>query len=242
MQAESGICAVTGTPDGPGRVGVSICDIAAGLNGFGAITAALAGRASAGAGAGVGESTGASLHVSLFSTASELMAVPCLQQLHTGAAPARVGLAHPSIAPYGAFETAEGEQVLISIQNEREWRSLCGVLGRPLMAAASRYATPTARLAHRMELDAELQALIGEWRRDALCDALRGAGVAYGAVNGVADVLAHPQLRSITYDAPSGEVTCIAPPVAEDTEQEARLGPVPVLGEHSDAIRAEFSA
>ena len=282
VQAESGICAVTGTPDGPGRVGVSICDIAAGMNGYGAIVTALAGAGLAARGRqrharghrgaehssrGDGDEAGAesaadgdicggagaSLHVSLFSTATELMAVPCLQSHYTGIAPSRVGLAHPSIAPYGAFQTREGRDVLISIQNEREWVALCTVLGRPAMASASQFTTPSLRLEHRAELDAELQRLISTWGHDALCDALQNAGVAFGAVNDVQSVLEHPQLRTTTYAAPSGDVTCVAHPVSAashismpectggDGGSEHIYGPVPALGEHTDAIRAEFS-
>ena len=111
ITAEAGLCEVTGTKHGPGRVGVSICDITAGLNGYGAIMKGLYQREQTGKGAGYS--------VSLFDGIADIMNVPLIQQRYTGKPPQRVGLEHPSIAPYGAFETKDRRKVLISIQNER---------------------------------------------------------------------------------------------------------------------------
>lgn len=142
VQAESGLASVTGSPDSPGRVGVSVCDIVAGINGHASIVEALLDRETTGRGRG--------LAVSLFHSAAELMQVPLLQQQGTGRAPARVGLAHPSIAPYGCFNTSDGKQVLISIQNEREWVRLCDdVLGQPAVATDPKFSTPSQRLKNR---------------------------------------------------------------------------------------------
>ena len=111
ITAEAGLCEVTGTKHGPGRVGVSICDITAGLNGYGAIMKGLYLREQTGMGSGYS--------VSLFDSIADIMNVPLIQQRYTGKPPQRVGLEHPSIAPYGAFETKDNRKVLISIQNER---------------------------------------------------------------------------------------------------------------------------
>ena len=124
VQAESGLAGITGHPAGPGRVGVSVCDIACGMDAHAAVLEALIARGISG--------DGCALEVSLFSGAADWMNVPLLYFEGTGRAPQRVGLAHPSICPYGAFPTADGSLVLISIQNEREWARFCdGVLGEP---------------------------------------------------------------------------------------------------------------
>ena len=117
VQAESGLAGITGHPAGPGRVGVSACDIACGMAAHAGVLEALIARGVTG--------LGRSLKVSLFDGMADWMNVPLLYFEGTGRMPARVGLAHPSICPYGAFDTKDGASVLIAIQNEREWRSFC---------------------------------------------------------------------------------------------------------------------
>ena len=143
VQAESGLCSVTGRPEGPGRVGVSACDIACGMNAHAAVLEALIERGVTGRGKGIA--------VSLFDGMADWMNVPLLYFEGTGKAPERIGLAHPSICPYGAFETRDGALVLISIQNEREWAEFCARfleqpdLPRARASAATSSASPTAR-------------------------------------------------------------------------------------------------
>ena len=234
VQAETGLCMVTGTPDAPGRVGVSVCDIAAGLNAFAAILQALFQRARTGEGGGV--------KVSLFDGMADWMNVPYLYQVYGGKPPPRLGLNHPTLAPYGAYQAADGKAVLISIQNEREWRNLCvKVIERAEVADDPRFANPSARVANRAALDEILRAAFARWPRAGLMRRLRDAGVASGALNEVADLVRHPQLRTIAYDAPSGPVTVIAPPAIEAGRQPS-YRPVPKLGEHGEAIREEFAA
>ena len=233
IQAETGLCAVTGTPDGPGRVGVSVCDIAAGMNALAAIFEALYQRERTGKGAGI--------KVSLFDGMADWMTVPYLYQVHTGSPPPRLGLNHPSVAPYGAYPAGDGKPVLVSIQNEREWRNLCAeIFERPEVATDPRFVTPSKRAENRAALDEIVRDSFARWPRDELMERLRAARVACGALNDVADLARHPQLRTITLDAPSGPATVIAPPpifAGEHPEYRA----VPRVGEHSEAIRAEFS-
>jgi len=118
VQAESGLASVTGGPEAPARVGVSVCDIAAGMNAYEAILAALFSRAQTG--------DGTAISISMFDAMAEWMAVPLIQY-EGGAPPQRIGLAHTSIAPYGAFKTRDGADILISIQSDREWRVLAVV-------------------------------------------------------------------------------------------------------------------
>ena len=232
VQAESGLAAITGRAEGPGRVGVSVCDIAAGLYAYSAILEALIRRGQTGEGSGI--------KVSLFDGMADWMTVPLLHFDYGGEAPARVGLNHPTIAPYGVYRFADGE-VLLSIQNEREWQRLCAdVLRKPAMASDPRFHDNTARVAHRPALDAEIAAVLGTLTRDEAVRRLSGAAIAYGMLNGVDGLSAHPQLRRTVIETPSGPVALPAPP-AQVTGETSRLGRVPALGEHSEKLRREFA-
>ena len=233
VQAETGLCSVTGDAEAASRVGVSVCDIAAGMNAHNGILQALYARERTGEGSGIS--------VSLFGGMADWMNVPYLYQVYGGAAPPRIGLSHPSVAPYGAFTAKDGRQALISIQNEREWVKLCElVLERPEMATDSRFCDPIKRVENRPALDAIVAECFVQWDRDELMDRLRAARIACGALNDVQGLAAHPQLRTIRYDALSGPVDVIAPPVIVDGAED-RYRPVPRLGEHSEKIRAEFA-
>ncbi len=234
VQAESGLAGVTGTPDSPGRVGVSVCDIAAGMYAHQAILQALFARERTGAGRGI--------QVSLFDSMADWMNVPYLQHHYGGQTPGRHGLNHPTIAPYGAYECGDGKAVLISIQNEREWLSLCeNVLGKPEMATDERFATNPARVANRPALDAVIYNVFGRENREAIIARLADAKVAWGKLSSLEDLDSHPQNRRITVSTSAGEVQLLAPPpiVAGETET---YGPVPELGAHDEAVRAEFAA
>ncbi len=210
VQGESGLASVTGTPEDAGRVGVSVCDIAAGLYAHGAILEALVRRQ----GTGVGAGEGAGLHVSLFDGMADWMTVPLLHLEHGGAPPPRAGLHHPSIAPYGAYKAGDGE-IMICIQNPREWPRFCAdVLGRGELAIDPRYADNPARVANRAALDREIGACFAGLKIDELITRLDGAGIAYGRLNGVEGLAGHPQLRRVTVDTPSGPVDLVAPPAS----------------------------
>jgi itaconate CoA-transferase len=232
IQGETGLAAITGSPEAPGRVGVSVSDIAAGLNAYAAILEALYRRERSGA--------GALLHISLFDATAEWMAVPYLYFAHAGRAPERVGLRHPSIAPYGAFATGDGEAIILGIQNEREWVRFCGqVLGQPELAADPRFADNVRRVANRAALVAIITADFTRAPRAAIAARLRNAGIAYGNVNSVADLARHPHLRLGQTPTPSGPVALPLPPGRED--EAGPFSPVPALGQHSAAIRREFA-
>jgi len=232
VQAESGLAGVTGHPAGPGRVGVSACDIACGMAAHAGVLEALIERARTG--------LGRRLKVSLFDGMADWMNVPLLCFEGSGRAPERMGLAHPSICPYGAFATADGTEVLISIQNEREWRSFCaGVLEEPGLAGQAGFDSNTARVANRAAVDARVAAALRPLPRDEAAARLRAAGTAFGFVNDMAGLAAHPALRRATVQTPGGPASIVAPPVLHDGPP--ALGAVPAIGEHSDAIRAEFA-
>ena len=170
------------------------------------------------------------------------MNVPLLYCEGMGQAPRRLGLAHPSICPYGAFDLADGGAVLISIQNEREWVQFCAVvLDDPALPSRPGYETNTSRVANRAEVDARVgQAFQGMTRHEA-AERLDRARTAYGFVNEVADLAAHPALRRAEVATPAGTASIVAPPVLVDGAGRS-LGAVPAVGEHSEAVRAEFTA
>ena len=233
VQAETGLCSVTGGPEGPARVGVSVCDIAAGLYAHSAILQALFARSRTGRGRGIA--------VSLFAGMADWMNVPFLQRKYGGASPPRSGLSHPSIAPYGVFSCRDGD-LLLSIQNEREWQVFCrSVLRDADLAADPLFADMSARVANRVDLELRINGVLGQYARAEVASALHDAGIAFGLLNDIDGLIQHPQLRTITYQTPEGEITAIAP-AAMVAGRQAAYRPVPAMDEHGDRLRAEFAA
>jgi crotonobetainyl-CoA:carnitine CoA-transferase CaiB-like acyl-CoA transferase len=233
VQAESGLCAITGSADEPARVGVSICDIATGLTAYSAILRGLLARGKSG--------VGSHIEISLFGVMADWMNVPLLHQAYSGEAPKRMGICHPSIAPYGVYTTGDGKQLVFSIQNEREWQVFCAqVLDLAELAQNPLFASNVQRVANRAELDRELAQCFAQFDQRQLASRLLQAGIAYGRLNELADVLHHPQLRQVTVDSPSGELTLTASGVLFDGEPAPALK-VPDVGEHSSSIREEFA-
>jgi crotonobetainyl-CoA:carnitine CoA-transferase CaiB-like acyl-CoA transferase len=233
IQCETGLASVTGTPDAPGRVGVSIADIASGMTAHAAILEALYERERTG--------RGKRLAVSMFDAVADWMTVPLLHNDYGRRAPPRVGLSHASIAPYGAFSTSDGKQVVFGLQNEREWRSFCeGVLGDPRLAEDPRFASNALRVANRAPLDSIIIGIFRSLTRSAVVGRLRSAGIAFGSVNSVADFSKHPQLRRVEVGTPTGPAWLPSSP-ARVAGQTFEPGPSPALGEHTDALRAEFA-
>ena len=233
VQAESGLSAITGNEAGSARVGVSVCDIAAGMTAFQAVLQALFAR----------ERTGHGRHitVSLYHALSDWMNVPYLQYAYGGKVPARAGLTHPTIAPYGAYGCGDGKAVLFSIQNEREWVTFCDkVLGQQALATDPRFTDNSARVAARPALNAEIDAVFGRLTRDEVVERLEAARIAYGRVSTLADVAQHPQNRYVEVETPSGPVRMLAPGALVNHTPPV-LGAVPALGQHSQAVRAEFA-
>ena len=237
VQCESGLVAINGAPEAYGRIGVSVCDIGAGMNALIGIQNALLSRASTGKGSGV--------QVSLFDTAADWMSVPFLHSVYAGKAPKRVGLHHPSIAPYGGYETADGEILAISIQNEREWKRFCAdVLSLPELADDLRFNNVNIRVENRHVLDGYINQVFSQKSRPELESILKNSAIAYGAVNSVESFSQHPQLRRKQVTLESGETAeIIASPIKLSfNSEEDSFGAVPSLGQHTDLIKQEFSS
>ena len=227
IQAESGLASITGGPEGPARVGVSIVDIATGAAAHAAILEALIARSVTG--------EGSHIRVSMFDVMADWLTVPLLNA-EAGKPPQRLGLAHPSVAPYGVFASKDGKEILISIQNEREWQSLCkSVLGDATHAQDPRFASNVARVRNRRETDALVAGAFAKETRDRLVESLAAADIAFAEVNGMEDLSRHPHLRRATLSTPNGEVSYPAPAAVFDGV-ERKLGAVPALGAHGKAI------
>lgn len=232
VQSETGLAAVTGSPEEPGRVGVSVCDIAAGMHGLVAVLEALYERTSTG--------VGKSIKSTLFAGMADWMTVPLLHQEYGGKAPGRVGLSHPSIAPYEAFDTGDGGKIVLSIQNQTEWRNLCEkVLESDTMADDPRFKTNVDRVAHRSDLHNEINAIFLTMKRDEVAACLKEARIAFGSLNTVEDLSNHPQLERSKVDSPAGPVNLVSSPI-RFAGQKDNFRPIPALGEHNTALRSEF--
>ncbi|WP_454712118.1 CaiB/BaiF CoA transferase family protein [Cupriavidus nantongensis] len=237
VQAESGIASVTGTPEAPGRIGVSACDVATGMYAHAAILEALLQRERTG--------IGSAIHVSLFDAMSDWMTVPLLHYEYAGMIWPRVGLSHPTIAPYGAFPVGaavgDEETVLVGVQNDGEWsRFAQDVLKRPDLLERPEFSTNLARVEHRAELDQEIVAILATMTKLEVVEALKASRIAFASVNDVTQLSTHPQLRRVTVPTAHGEANLVAPP-AIFRGQSRTLGDVPGLGQHTTAIRDEFS-
>ena len=235
VQAESGLVSISGGPNELGRIGVSICDIGAGMTAHAGILEALIQRTKTGIGTGV--------LVSLFDVAAEWMTVPLVHCEYGRGAPGRHGLHHPSIAPYGAYETRDHTNTLISIQNEREWHRFCkSVLERPELATDPRFEANNARVENRDELDREIAVVLVKLSSEELRRRLKSASVAYGALNSVEDLSAHKALRRRSVETSAGHLVELpAPPIRFSDSTGPVRQSVPTLGNATKAVEVEFS-
>jgi itaconate CoA-transferase len=232
IQGESGFLSVTGTPDDPAKAGCSIADIAAGMHAYSAILAALIERQRSG--------KGCRIDVSMLEAMAEWMSYPLYYAFGGGSPPPRTGAAHATIYPYGPFRAADGE-VLLGIQNEREWSAFCAeVLGQPALASDERFNAGARRNANRDALKAIIDTAFAPLSRADVLARLDRAKIASATVNDMAGLRAHRQLaardRWREVGTPAGPIPALLPAGYTD----ARMDPVPALGAHTSAILAEL--
>lgn len=235
VQAESGLCSITGTPESATKTGVPVSDIATGMYTLSAVQAALFRRERTG--------VGSTIEVSMLEATAEWMGHPMYIRMYADRQVGRMGLSHPAICPYDAFPTRDG-QVLIGVQNERGWAALVrDVLGRPELVDDERFSTNIARVARRAEVDALISSLTGAFNSEELADRLEEFGVPAARLNDVAGLVDHPQLaardRWRPVDTPGGQVSGLLPPMTF-TDVELPMEAVPALGQHTEAILAEL--
>lgn len=231
IQAESGMSAINGTEHGPARVGVSVCDIAAGMAAHAALLQALFARERTG--------KGRAIAVSLFHAMADWMNVPMMQHHYGGKTPGRLGLKHPTIAPYGVFDCADGKPLLISIQNEQEWVRLCDALGNANLPNEQGFQTNSQRVANRQAVDDFVSEAFAQNSREQMIEVLAKAKIAYGRLSDMDDFVAHPQNNWITVEAGKEEIEILSPATIIDGKKPV-LGPVPDLNQHGDNLRQEF--
>ncbi|MDN5749799.1 MAG: CoA transferase [Pseudonocardia sp.] len=232
IQSEAGLVSVTGSADEPAKSGIPAADIGAGMYAFSGILAALYDRTRTG--------VGTHLEISLFDALVEWMGFPLHYTAGGGVPPRRAGTSHAAIAPYGTYRAGDGTEVVLGIQNEREWVAFCGrVLLRPELAADPRFDTGARRVADRRALDVEIGDVLAGLTGERLTARLADARIAYGRRREVAEVLEHPQLaargRWTSVDSPAGPVRALLPPITLP-DRPPRMGPIPGVGEHTDAI------
>ncbi len=235
VQAEAGLISVTGTEEHPAKTGVPSADIAAGLYAFSAVLSALFRRLRTG--------EGASIEVSMFDALVEWLGHPMYLAKHTGERVPRTGVGHAAIAPYDAYPTRDGE-VLIGIQNQRGWSQLMtDVFDRPELVDHPDFATNVLRCRHRARLDALIAGMTAVLTSRELADRLDAAGVPAARLNDLHAMIEHPQLRERDrwrqVGTERGTIDAVLPPITY-ADVPARMDPVPGLGEHTEAVLAEF--
>ncbi len=227
VQAESGLVSLTGTPEEPTRVGTSVCDISTGLSAYSEILRALLQRGRTGVGQHV--------EVSLFDVMAEWVAVPLAYYKYGNKRLTGTGLDHSQIAPYGAHRTQDG-LIIIAVQNQREWVNLCKVLGRPELADDERFNSNPQRVKNRAELTKEIESFFMQYTRVDLAKLLDKGDIAYGRINYMDDVWQHPALKTKEVESRGARATFVRRVCDPGTEVRV----VPRLGEHTEAVRAEF--
>lgn len=233
VQSESGFLSITGSPDEMAKAGCSIVDISAGMYAYSAILAALLQRGRTG--------RGRRIDISMLESMAEWMGFPLYYGFDGAPPPPRAGAMHASICPYGPFACGDGRTVMLGIQNEREWQSFCAqVLGQADLATNPRFDSNSSRLAARDDVHRLINARFSSLTADEVMTLLDTARIAFGEVNTIAGLWAHPQLaarnRWRSVQTEQGLVPALLPPGQND----ARFDPIPKLGEHSHAILAEL--
>jgi crotonobetainyl-CoA:carnitine CoA-transferase CaiB-like acyl-CoA transferase len=236
VQCEVGVVSITGTPESPAKVGISVADIAAGMYAYTGILTALYQRERTG--------VGAALEVSLFESLGEWMSFPAYYTAYNGQPPTRSGASHAAIAPYGPFLCGDGKRVFLGIQNSREWAKFCtAVLELPELTADPRFATGILRVAHRNELQAIIEARFAGQTAEAVLERLEQVGIANARFNSVQEFWDHPQLQARDrwreVDTEAGPIQALLPPVTMGGYT-PRMDPVPSLGAHTAAILGEL--
>jgi itaconate CoA-transferase len=236
VQCEAGLVSITGSAEEPAKAGISVADIAAGMYAYTGVLTALLRKGRTG--------EGATVEISMLEALAEWMGSPMYYSWYSGKPPVRSGASHATIAPYGPFPCAGGEQVFLGIQNEREWTDFCrSVLGKPGLAVDERFVTNSLRVTYREDLAAEIAQAFGAISADQAIDLLEDAGIANARLRDLAGLVEHEQLtarnRWREVDSPAGPITALVPPGTLDGDEPV-MGPIPAPGQHTAKILAEL--
>ncbi len=236
LQGEAGVIDLTGTPESPAKIGISVADIASGMYAFSSILGALYQRATTGG--------GADIQISMLEALVEWAMPAAYVTRYTGHAPERTGTRHNFVVPYGGYRVGDGSSVNLAVQNDGQWRRLCAVvLRQPELADDARFATNELRLKHRDELEPLIERLLADDTRTSAEARLVEADVPFGTVNTLEDVLHHPQLaareRWFDVDSPVGELRAFHHPMNIVGLERPPMR-VPGLGEHTEEVLREL--
>ncbi|QRP47395.1 CaiB/BaiF CoA-transferase family protein [Amycolatopsis sp. FDAARGOS 1241] len=236
VQCETGVPVLTGTPDEPAKTGIPVADLAGGMYAYSGVLSALFERERTG--------RGQAFEVSLFDALTEWVGFPLYYTVYGGTQPARTGLSHAAIAPYGPYACGDGETIFLAVQNDREWQRLCAdVLGRPSVATHESFATNDARSANRDELRVVLEEAFAPLDSATVLARLDAASIANARLRGIAQLAEHPQLaergRWGEVGSPAGPLRALVPPVTV-AGRTPRFDPIPDVGEHNPALLAEL--
>jgi crotonobetainyl-CoA:carnitine CoA-transferase CaiB-like acyl-CoA transferase len=236
VQCETGLLDITGTPQEPVKVGISVADIATGMYAYSGILSALYEREHTG--------TGGTLNVALLDALGEWMVQPVYHAIYGRQAIRRTGARHSSIAPYGPYRTGDGSTIHLGVQNDREWAILCrDVLHRPDLVSDKRFAHNPERVMHDEQITAMLEATFAAMTADEILALLGAAGIACARMRTIAEFFAHPQLQARhrwqTVHSPGGPVDALVHPVTV-LGRAPLMRDVPALGQHNTSIRNEF--
>ena len=237
IQAETGLTDLTGVPEndiekGRARVGVSVCDISAGMTALNAVLQALIARNNS--------NKGRHISVSLFSALSDWMNVPYLQYVYSKKEPKRCGIRHPTITPYASFRCGDNLEVLIGIQNEREWINFCKyVLDNEELAFDKLYSSNSLRVKNNENLEKIINEKFLNFSREEIIKKCNLGGIAFGRISNIEQFSKHPQNQFIEIDAPNGKVKMVAPG-AEHNGKHLFAKKVPKIDENGNSIRKEF--
>ena len=235
IQAEAGLISITGTPETPSKVGISVADIACAMYAYSGILTALLVRAKTG--------EGVALEASLFDSLGEWMSYAAYYTLG-GSAPPRTGANHATIAPYGPVMSGDHKSVYLGLQNEREWKKFCEVvLENPQLARDSRFDSNAKRVQHRAQLDQAMHEVFRKLTAAEIIARLESAQIANARSNTMEEFLEHPQLKARgrwgTVESPVGPLPALFPPVQIENVEPV-MNEIPALGQQTDAILAEL--
>jgi itaconate CoA-transferase len=236
IQAEAGLLSVTGSEETPAKSGIPAADIGAGMYAFSGILTALYERERTG--------KGGTVDISLLDSLVEWMGYPFYYATYGGAPPARTGTSHAAIAPYGTFTAGDGTEIVLSVQNEREWTSFCRtVLDHPALATDERFDNGSRRVANRRLLEARIAEVFSGLTGEQLERRLTEGRIAHARQRGVGEISAHPQLlardRLTEVESPVGALLALLPAITL-RGRDVRMDPIPALGEHTQAILEEL--
>jgi len=236
IQSESGFVSVTGSAEEPSKAGCSIADISAGSYAYSSILNALLLRHKTG--------LGSHLDVSMLESMVEWMSFPLYYAFEGAAPPPRAGASHATIYPYGPFPVGDGNTIMLGLQNEREWVIFCEkVIEQKSLAVDPEFDNNTKRTANRARLRAVIVELFSKMTIAQVEQKLEDAQIANARVNEMKDVWAHPQLKArnrwTEVQSPVGLLPALLPP-ATNNQFDARMDPIPGIGEHTRAILKEL--